>query len=128
MENKTITLTVAEFRKNVKASLDFCVQGGVVIIDRMGQRFMLSQLPQDVFIAIDSSKKDGTATVIAKKTDDGGIEVLQTSYTPPKKIESDSQANEQPCCKKATPCKHWIWSEDQQVYINTLSNRERQPE
>lgn len=40
------TITVHEFRKNIKAALDFCVEGGSVEIDRMGQRFILMYQPR----------------------------------------------------------------------------------
>lgn len=45
-------LTVAEFRKNVKAALDFCVQGGAVEIDRMGQKFVLMYVPRGMDIMV----------------------------------------------------------------------------
>lgn len=35
------------------------------------------------------------------------------------------KANEQDCCKKNTPCRHWTWQDTTSSYINTLSGRER---
>lgn len=50
MKDKTVTLTVAEFRKNTKDALDYALEGGVVIVDRMGQRFMINHIPRGVDI------------------------------------------------------------------------------
>jgi hypothetical protein len=33
-----------------------------------------------------------------------------------------------PCCNKRTPCKHWQWNSDKQLYINTLTGKEREPD
>lgn len=47
MEDKVEKLTVAQFRKQIKMALDFCVQGGSIEIDRMGQKFLLMAAPRD---------------------------------------------------------------------------------
>lgn len=46
------SLTVAEFRKQIKMALDFCVDGGVIEIDRMGQKFLLTYVPKGVDLMI----------------------------------------------------------------------------
>lgn len=48
MENKSIIITTGEFRKDIRKYLDLVVNGKVVIIDRFGQRFMVSYLPKEV--------------------------------------------------------------------------------
>ena len=31
-----------------------------------------------------------------------------------------------PCCTKARPCKHWQWDGNRSVYVNSLTNKERE--
>lgn len=52
MEEKTTKLTIHEFRKNLKSALDFCVAGGMVELDRMGQKFMLTHIPRGMDVMI----------------------------------------------------------------------------
>ena len=53
MSKKTIIVSVRELRNNTKGCLDYAVQGGIVVVDRNGQRFMLSYLPREVDFVID---------------------------------------------------------------------------
>ena len=78
IDEKTITLTVAEFRKNVKAALDFAVEGGVVIIDRMGQRFILTNIGRDTDIQI-------AGGVMLQSTPAGKNKIRLATPTPRKK-------------------------------------------
>lgn len=53
---EVIQISVAEFRKNVRVYLDQVIQGRVVIIDRLGQRFMLTYLPREIDFIIGLEK------------------------------------------------------------------------
>lgn len=71
-----LTLTVHEFRKNMKAALDTALEGNIVIIDRMGQRFTLTHLPRGVELAHAGNLETDTAphTRYAKK--DGQVYLM----------------------------------------------------
>lgn len=135
--------SVSEFRKNIRTALDIAEAGGTVTIQRHDKTFILLTM-LNYNEAIVSAAKDGVSRLVTYEESANIRPDIVTSEAIPanvvmlstpkgeniviRNIASDSQANEQPCCEKRTPCKHWVWSEDQQVYTNTLSNRERQPE
>jgi hypothetical protein len=33
-----------------------------------------------------------------------------------------------PCCSKRSPCKHWQWNDMKQLYVNSISGEEREPQ
>ena len=109
--------SISEFRKNIREALNKVEAGELVTITRHDKMFKISQAGTTRPII-----EGGTSFLV--QTDKGGDEY---NLVPPKKIESDSQANknELPCCSKNTPCKHWVWNEATSSYMNILSNRER---
>lgn len=121
-----LTLTVHEFRKNMKAALDTALEGNIVIIDRMGQRFSLTHLPRGIEIAM--------GTTPAKKI---SLEPTALKTIPPRIKDGDTpvrtddeweevEAAELACCKKTTPCKHWEYNPLTNIWKNSISGRQRE--
>ncbi len=53
---------------------------------------------------------------------------IKTPGTPVRTDEEWQEAEglEKPCCKANSPCRHWYFSADRNLWINTLSKRERE--
>ena len=97
-------LTVAEFRKNLKMALDYCVQGGIIEIERMGQRFILMQASENMG--------------------------LLSNRATPKKIEPpkvEGSPLTPACCKGKSPCKHWYWDGIADEWVNSISDEHKSP-
>lgn len=128
----TDVLTVAEFRKQMKMALDYCVQGGTIEIERMGQRFLLMSVPRDSNVSLGMPKD--TVMVkpplvnrgVPKNTDVSDLLTPEKIASEPDGSESFPKfGGELPCCINETqPCKHWVWdSKTGEGYVNSLSGR-----
>jgi hypothetical protein len=66
---KPLQMTVHEFRKDIKAALDFCVEGGHVEINRMGQRFILMHEPRGTTVLRGNILPTAMPTTLAEGND-----------------------------------------------------------
>lgn len=135
MNDKTVTLTVAEFRKNIKAALDYALEGGVVIVDRMGQKFMLNNIPRDMNLSIGydpASGKDKGVEVITRFEKGVNTVISIDGKAPQKNIAGATPQPLAPvadplpaCCSKANPCKHWEFNELTQEWVNSINGERK---
>ena len=117
----------SEIRKNWKQVLDECVHTAKpVFFQRAGQMFKI-----EPFVP-------GIPVPAVLHEDDGKSHNIRPDL---KKNSSDSQANEsenmsgmelqkaieQSCCELKLPCRHWSYDDVMEVWVNSLSGRERQP-
>ena len=139
-------LTVAEFRKQMKMALDYCVQGGVIEIDRMGQKFILMYEGRDQSVVrMNHLKDDGESHNI--RPDVGvipmAVEEIECMRIPPmqspKKISLEPSALKgefdtaveagksiPKCCTLKNPCKHWQFDGNRELWVNSITGETKE--
>lgn len=154
MDEKTIhihqpeRLTVAEFRKQMKMALDYCVQGGTIEIDRMGQTFVLMYQPRGTAILRGNILPDDGGSHNIRPDVQSVAAELSEPPTPVEDVKANIEAimspekntaepdgfkeagakDLLPCCKLKTPCKHWQFDSDRSLWVNTINGDTREVE
>jgi len=132
-------LTAAEFRKQMKMALDYCVQGGVVEIDRMGQTFIVMYQGRGQHVVrMSNPVAENRIKELAEHHPDGGS-VIKIPFT--KKITSEPSALEgefdvaveagksiPKCCTLKNPCKHWQFDSSKELWVNSITGATREVE
>lgn len=125
--------SVAEFRRNIRAALDLAASGEDVFINRHDRVFKLVAF--GVSGRVIALPEKNTAGATPHKADPafqdeiGEIQPrIKTPGTPFRTDEEwkEAEALEQSCCQKKSPCRHWFYSPERALWINTLSQRERE--
>lgn len=119
MKPEYLVLTVHEFRKNMKAALDTALEGNIVVIDRMGQRFSITHIPRGIELSVGVIPAKAIIEPTPEKNKSEPSAQSKDEFT------EAEHAGELPCCKLKSPCKHWQYDDQRQVWANGRSGRER---
>ena len=122
-------MKASEVRKNWKSILDECVQTGKPIyFERAGTMFKIEAYVAGIQLPTPKIEPVATQQIINAKARMVAESIPTPSILPPTSDEFAEalDASEGECCRKNTPCKHWVWSPERVCYINSLSGRTRE--
>ena len=128
--------TVAELRKNIRVALNAVERGEDVYITRHNKTFAIIKSPvsflstgeASINIRPDFAKGKDKGVEVVTRFEKGVNTVISIDGKPPKKSPGASHQftpPEHPCCEKQKPCKHWQYDDVRQVWVNSVSGRER---
>lgn len=134
-----MNFTIAEFRKNLREALDAVERGEEVYLTRHNRTFAIIKAPFNYLttdgkshnIRPDIKNTAGATHQPSKPFGDQEGVIQPRIKTPDTPVRTDeewqvAEGLEKPCCKANSPCRHWFFQAERNLWVNTLSKRERE--
>lgn len=115
--------TVAELRKNIRVALNAVERGEDVYITRHNKTFAIIKSPVS-FLSTGEASINIRPDIRRESTPVGPNPFVEAGKKSPGASHQFTPP-EHPCCEKQKPCKHWQYDDVRQVWVNSVSGRER---